>query len=130
MRGAVVGVLPVANVKRRRAPAIACAAAWWFLADRGVLRWLAFAVLVAAPVFVIVVYVLAGLLWEIVLAAAAVAAGGRRYAVITPRRRRAFARRPTDDTRTNDTATWAPMCWRKAGFSVTASSSGRSGSRG
>ena len=45
--------------------AIACAAAWWFLANRGVLRWLAFAVLVAAPVFVIVVYVVAGLLWEV-----------------------------------------------------------------
>jgi diacylglycerol kinase family enzyme len=59
--------------------AIACAAAWWFLANRGVLRWLAFAVLVAAPVFVIVVYVVAGLLWEVALAvalaAAAVAAG-------------------------------------------------------
>src|ERR1035438_691134 len=59
--------------------AIACAAAWWFLANRGILRWLALAVLVAAPVFVIVVYVVAGLLWEIVLgavlAAAAVAAG-------------------------------------------------------
>jgi diacylglycerol kinase family enzyme len=59
--------------------AIACAAAWWFLANRGVLRWLALTVLVAAPVFVIVVYVVAGLLWEIalsvVLAAAAVAAG-------------------------------------------------------
>jgi diacylglycerol kinase family enzyme len=59
--------------------AIGCAAAWWFLANRGVLRWLALAVLVAAPVFVIVVYVIAGLLWEIalavVLAAAAVAAG-------------------------------------------------------
>jgi hypothetical protein len=59
--------------------AIACAAAWWFLANRGVLRWLASAVLVAAPVFVIVVYVIAGLLWEVTLAvalaAAAVAAG-------------------------------------------------------
>ena len=59
--------------------AIACAAAWWFLANRGVVRWLASAVLVAAPVAVIVVYVAAGLLWEIalsvVLAAAAVAAG-------------------------------------------------------
>ncbi len=59
--------------------AIACAAAWWFLAHRGIVRWLAFAVLVAAPVFVIVVYVLAGLVWEVVisavLAAAAVAAG-------------------------------------------------------
>ena len=59
--------------------AIACAAAWWFLANRGVLRWLAVTLLVAAPVFVIVVYVMAGLLWEIalsvVLAAAAVTAG-------------------------------------------------------
>jgi diacylglycerol kinase family enzyme len=59
--------------------AIACAAAWWFLTNRGLLRWITFAVLVAAPVFVIVVYVVAGLLWEIalsvVLAAAAVAAG-------------------------------------------------------
>ena len=59
--------------------AIACAAAWWFLAHRGVVRWLACAALVAAPVAVIVVYVAAGLLWEIalsvVLAAAAVAAG-------------------------------------------------------
>jgi diacylglycerol kinase family enzyme len=59
--------------------AIICAAAWWFLANRGIVRWLAGVVLAAAPVAVIVVYVAAGLLWEIalsaVLAAAAVAAG-------------------------------------------------------
>jgi diacylglycerol kinase family enzyme len=59
--------------------AIICAAAWWFLAHRGLARWLAAVVLVAAPVAVIVVYIVAGLLWEIalsaVLAAAAVAAG-------------------------------------------------------
>ena len=59
--------------------AIVCAAAWWFLARRGIGRWLAAALLVAAPVAVIVVYVAAGLLWEIVLsvvlAVAAVAAG-------------------------------------------------------
>ena len=59
--------------------AIVCAAAWWFLAHRGVGRWLAAVLLVAAPVAVIVVYVAAGLLWEIVLsvvlAVAAVAAG-------------------------------------------------------
>ena len=59
--------------------AVICAAAWWFLAHRGVVRWLAGVVLVAAPVAVIVVYIVAGLLWEIVLAAvlavAAVAAG-------------------------------------------------------
>jgi diacylglycerol kinase family enzyme len=59
--------------------AIICAAVWWFLAFRGVVRWLAGAVLVAAPAAVIAVYVAAGLLWEIalsvVLAGAAVAAG-------------------------------------------------------
>jgi diacylglycerol kinase family enzyme len=59
--------------------AIGCAAAWWFLAHRGIVRWLAFALLVAAPVFVITVYIVAGLVWEValsvVLAAAAVAAG-------------------------------------------------------
>ena len=61
--------------------AVACAAAWLFLARRGIVRWLALAVLVAAPVLVIVAYVVAGLLWEIalsaVLAAAALAAGRR-----------------------------------------------------
>jgi diacylglycerol kinase family enzyme len=59
--------------------AVTCAAVWWFLAYRGVVRWLALVVAVAAPVFVIVVYAVAGLLWEValsvVLAAAAVAAG-------------------------------------------------------
>ena len=120
-------MLSVANVQRRRAPAIARAAAWWFLADRGVLRWLAFAVLVAAPVFVIVVYVVAGRLWEIVAAAAGRAALRSDHASATPR---LCAASPTGDTRTDDTATWPPICWRKAGFSVAASSSGRSGSRG
>ena len=81
--------------------AIACAAAWWFLASRGIRRWLALAVLVAAPAFVIVVYVVAGLLWEValsvVLAVVAVAAGRaalssgalpgkpREHAAATPR---------------------------------------------
>src|SRR3984885_7094885 len=59
--------------------AIVCAAAWWFLSHRGLVRWLAAALLVAAPVAVIVVYVAAGRLWEValsvVLAVAAVAAG-------------------------------------------------------
>jgi diacylglycerol kinase family enzyme len=59
--------------------AIVCAAVWWFLTHRGIGRWLAAALLVAAPVAVIVVYIAAGLLWEIaltaVLAAAALAAG-------------------------------------------------------
>ena len=59
--------------------AIVCAAAWSFLSHRGLVRWLAAAFLVAAPVAVIVVYIVAGLLWEValsvVLAVAAVAAG-------------------------------------------------------
>ena len=59
--------------------AVICAAAWGFLANHGIRRWLAAAALVAGPVFVIVVYVMAGLLLEValsvVLAAAAVAAG-------------------------------------------------------
>ncbi len=59
--------------------ALICAAAWWFLVNRGIVRWLAGVLLVAVPVAVIVVYVAAGLLWEIalsaVLAAAALAAG-------------------------------------------------------
>jgi hypothetical protein len=98
---------------------------------RGVLRWLALAVLVAAPVFVIVVFVVAGLLWEIVLTAAAVAAGRTALrsdrAPATPR---LCAASQLGDARTNDTAAGPPICWREAGFSVTASSSGRSGSRG
>jgi diacylglycerol kinase family enzyme len=67
--------------------AIICAAAWWFLAHRGVVRWLAGVVLTAAPVALIVVYAAAGLLWEIalsvLLAATAVAAG--RAALTTGR---------------------------------------------
>ena len=59
--------------------AVTCAAAWWFLANRGIVRWLACVILVAAPIFIVVVYVIAGLLWEValafVLAAAAIAAG-------------------------------------------------------
>ncbi len=95
---------------------------------RGVLRWLAFAVLAAAPVFVIVVYVVAGLLWEIVLAAAAAAAGRaalRSDRAPATRLRAAFplgipglmTRRPGRRS-----------AWRKAGFLLTASNSGRSGS--
>ena len=84
--GAVVDVLVFGGLKSITALvlgfvglAVTCAAAWWFLANRGIVRWIAFAVLVAAPVFVIVVYIVVGLLWEIalsvVLAVAAVAAG-------------------------------------------------------
>jgi hypothetical protein len=65
--------------------AVGCAAAWFFLAYRGVVRWLALVVLVAAPVFVIVVYIVDRLLWEValgvVLAAAAVRGGAAAAAV-------------------------------------------------
>jgi diacylglycerol kinase family enzyme len=58
---------------------LVCAAVWWFLAHRGLVRWVAGVVLVAAPVAVIVVYIAVGLLWEIavsaVLVVAALAAG-------------------------------------------------------
>ena len=53
--------------------ALFCAAVWWFLTHRGVVRWLAVIVLVAAPAGVIVAYVWARLLWEIALAGALVA---------------------------------------------------------
>jgi diacylglycerol kinase family enzyme len=48
---------------------IAGAAAWWFLVNRGIARWLACVVLVAAPAGVIVAYVIAGLLGDIALSA-------------------------------------------------------------
>jgi diacylglycerol kinase family enzyme len=59
--------------------AVVGACAWWFVTKRGVLRWLAGFLAVAAPVGVLVAYILAGLLWvfavSAVLAALAVAAG-------------------------------------------------------
>ncbi len=60
--------------------AVGCAAAWWFLANRGVLRWLALVVLVAAPVLVIVAPAPPGAQrWP--------AAAGRPGRASTPRRR-------------------------------------------
>jgi diacylglycerol kinase family enzyme len=50
--------------------AISCAAVWWFLAHRGILRWLAVILLVVAPAGVVALYVLAGLLWEVALSVA------------------------------------------------------------
>jgi diacylglycerol kinase family enzyme len=59
--------------------AVMCAGAWWFLTNRGLVRWLAAFLAVAAPVGVLVTYIIAGLLWEFavsaVLVALAVAAG-------------------------------------------------------
>ena len=46
------------------------AGAYWFLANRGVLRWVALVLVVAAPVLILVAFALANLLWVAVLAVA------------------------------------------------------------
>jgi diacylglycerol kinase family enzyme len=50
---------------------ISVAAAFWFLAGRGVRRWMAFGLLVASPLAVIVVFAFARLLWVAVASGAA-----------------------------------------------------------
>jgi diacylglycerol kinase family enzyme len=50
-------------------------AGFWFLQQRGVLRWLALALAVAAPLAVLVLFVVKGLLWVDIVAAALLAAG-------------------------------------------------------
>jgi diacylglycerol kinase family enzyme len=67
---------------------LSCAAAWWVIAHRGPVRWLAAFALVAVPAGVITLYVLVGLLWEIALAGALTGAAlltGRR-AVLADRK--------------------------------------------
>jgi diacylglycerol kinase family enzyme len=53
------------------AAAVSLAAAFFFLSQRGVLRWLSLAVFVLAPITVIVVYTFANLLWVALVSAAA-----------------------------------------------------------
>ena len=53
------------------AAAVSLTAAYFVLSRRGVLRWVALAVFVAAPVTVLVVYAFAGLLWLAAVSAAA-----------------------------------------------------------
>ena len=43
------------------------AALWWFLSQRGTRRWLAAGVAVAAPIGLVVAYVLMSRLWEVVV---------------------------------------------------------------
>jgi diacylglycerol kinase family enzyme len=59
------------------------AGGYWFLSHRGVLRWVAFAVVVLAPVAVLVIFALHGLLWVALVAVAliALAAGAGRRAL-------------------------------------------------
>jgi diacylglycerol kinase family enzyme len=59
------------------------AGGYWFLAHRGVLRWVAFAVVVLAPAAVLVIFALHGLLWVALVAVALIvlAAGAGRRAL-------------------------------------------------
>jgi diacylglycerol kinase family enzyme len=47
--------------------ALTLAGIWWFLSNRGALRWLAAALAVASPIVVVVLYISRGLLWAVVL---------------------------------------------------------------
>ena len=59
------------------------AGGYWFLANRGVLRWLALALVVAAPVLILVAFALHSLLWVAVVAVALmVAAAGTARAAL------------------------------------------------
>ncbi|WP_051967495.1 diacylglycerol/lipid kinase family protein [Kitasatospora mediocidica] len=47
---------------------VTLAAIWWFLSNRGALRWVCAAVAVAVPIAVVVLYIARGQFWSIVLA--------------------------------------------------------------
>src|SRR6201995_1326076 len=49
---------------------VVLAGAYWFLARRGVLRWVALVLVVAAPVLILVAYAFARLLWAAIAAVA------------------------------------------------------------
>jgi diacylglycerol kinase family enzyme len=64
---------------------ISVAAAFWFLADHGVRRWMAFGLLVASPLAVIAVFAFARLLWVAVASGAAwLLAGFSARAALAP----------------------------------------------
>ena len=48
--------------------ALTLAGGWWFLSNRGLARWIGAAVAVAAPVFIIVLYISRQLLWAVLAA--------------------------------------------------------------
>ena len=59
------------------------AGGYWFLASRGVLRWVALALAVAVPVLILVVFARASLLWVAIVAVALmVAAAGTARAAL------------------------------------------------
>lgn len=53
--------------------ALTLAGGWWFLSNRGPARWIGAAVAVAAPVFVIVLYIARDVFWAVLLAIVLVA---------------------------------------------------------
>jgi len=64
---------------------ISVAAAFWFLADHGIRRWMAFGLLVVSPLAVIVAFAFARLLWVAVASAAAwLLAGFSARAALAP----------------------------------------------
>ena len=72
------------------------AGAYWFLANRGVLRWIALVLVVAAPVLILVTFALHSLLWVAVVAVALMvaAAGTARAALSTGGQDTAMPTRP------------------------------------
>ena len=58
--------------------ALAAAGVWWALTHKGLARWLAVAVAVAAPLVVLVLYTSRGLLWVVVVAIGLLVGGGGR----------------------------------------------------
>ncbi|MFI5497633.1 diacylglycerol/lipid kinase family protein [Nocardia asteroides] len=71
---------------------VTVAALYWFLTRYGVLRWVSLGIAVLAPIFVIVVFVRARLLWVVLLTAAlaVLAIGAARLALRTGHRRTAI----------------------------------------
>ncbi len=64
---------------------VSLAAAFWFLAGRGIVRWLALALLILSPAAAIAAYALVGLLWVAIIAAAAwIFAGFAARAALAP----------------------------------------------
>src|SRR4249920_1394027 len=47
--------------------AVCLAGVWWFLTRRGVLRWLAAALAIAAPIVIVIMYARRHLIWELVV---------------------------------------------------------------
>ena len=58
--------------------ALTAAGAWWALTNKGVVRWIAVALAVLAPLVVLVLYMSRGLLWVVLVALGLLVGGGGR----------------------------------------------------